>query len=160
MMRSTSTIRIFLFLWYFMSNLKENHYPGLFTSDYYSERVGEDMVTLPSKYFTGKDIYISVYCGNKCKYNLFVEFKEMVVINAGQIIGLNMKKDNVFYFKYIHNEINAEHIEILTYTNSYSGKYKMYVGKSIIYLIFRYCSYNKQYSNCNTFYARGIFCSY
>ena len=89
------------------------------------------MVTLPSKYFTGKDIYIAIYCGSKCKYSLFAEFKEMVLISAGQLIGLNMKKDNVFYFKYNHNEINAEHIEILTYTNSYSGKYKLYVAKSI-----------------------------
>jgi hypothetical protein len=99
------------------------------------------MITVPAKKFENKDIYIAVYCTGKCKYILFLQFKESLTVSPGQLISLDLQKDNVFFFKYNQNDTNAQHLEILTYTNSYITNYRMYVAKGILGLIIRYCSF-------------------
>ena len=72
------------------------------TSEYYSERYGNDILSIPkSEISPNEKFYIGMYCQFKCKYKLKAYLSEEIEINIGKMYS---KKKNKIYFNNINKK--------------------------------------------------------
>ena len=86
-------------------------------SDWFSERFGNDIVTISSKEL--KDIhslYISLYCERKCKYNLKAYFTKELEFSLGQIYSIKLSKHNSIHYSFKIKKDNYTQLKIVAYS--------------------------------------------
>ena len=70
---------------------KQPHSPE--TSDYYSERYGNDILSIPSSEVNPNDIfYIGLYCQFSCKYKIKAYLSEEIEIEIGKMYSIEMER--------------------------------------------------------------------
>ena len=86
-------------------------------SDWYSEKYGNDIVSISSKELTGiNKLYISLFCEKKCKYNLKSYFVKELELKLGLINSIKLSKHNsIHYFLKISQE-NFTQLKIVAYS--------------------------------------------
>ena len=68
-------------------------------SDWFSERFGNDIVTITFKELNEiNKLYISLYCERKCKYNLKSYITKEIELKLGQINSITLSKHNSIHY--------------------------------------------------------------
>ena len=86
-------------------------------SDWYSERFGNDIVTILSKEL--KDInklFISLYCERKCKYNLKSYFTKELELKLGTINSIKLSKHNSIHYSLKIKNVNYTQLKVIAYS--------------------------------------------
>ena len=75
-------------------------------SEWYSERFGNDIITISQKEIKNIDkLYISLFCERKCKYNLKAYLTKEIELKLGMINSIKLKKHNsINYYLKINKE--------------------------------------------------------
>ena len=98
-------------------------------SDYFSERYGEDFLSLPKwEIESGKVFYFSIYCQFKCSYEFTALLEKEVIIEAGETQVFSLKEGKSQIIKFEHNEKSKKEIQFISYSNKLSS-FKMFVSK-------------------------------
>ena len=86
-------------------------------SDYYSEKFGNDIVTIPFNELKEiNKLYLSLYCERKCKYNLKAYFTKELELKLGIINTIKLSKQNsIHYFLKINKE-NYSQLKVVAYS--------------------------------------------
>ena len=86
-------------------------------SDWFSERFGNDIVTITFKELNEiNKLYISLYCERKCKYNLKSYITKEIELKLGQINSITLSKHNsIHYFLKIKN-IDYNQLKVVAYS--------------------------------------------
>ena len=88
-------------------------------SDWYSEKYGNDIISIPTKELIGLNkLYISLFCEHKCKYNIKSYFTKELPLKLGIINSIKLSKDtSIHYFLKISQE-NFTQLKIVAYSPS------------------------------------------
>ncbi len=113
---------------YISKTQKDPHSPQ--TSDYYSERYGNDILSIPSSEVNPNDIfYIGMYCQFSCKYKLKAYLSEEIEIEIGKMYSIEMKRKSSL--NYILKIPNQEYKELNVISNSNGmEEFKIYMSKT------------------------------
>ena len=98
-------------------------------SEYYSERYGSDILTIPSSEVNVNDtFYIGMYCQYSCKYELKAYLSEEVEIEIGKIYFIHLnKRSSLNYEIKIPEKSNFKELNIISNSNSFT-EYKIFVS--------------------------------
>ena len=109
---------------------KKNKYPSSrLSSEWYSQRYGPDIITIPHESLKEGDIfYIGIYCQFKCKYYLNTYFTPEIEINFGTGYITNIKPKETGNLKLHVKEFDE--LKIIIYFRQ-RGKIKVLMNKDM-----------------------------
>ena len=110
---------------------KKNKYPkGKKQAEWYSQRYGNDILTIPSEEVNAGEIfYIGMYCEYKCRYELNSYLTEELEIEIGKVNSIFLsQKSSISYYIKIPNENYDEFNLVATSPNLKS--FKLYMSKT------------------------------
>lgn len=105
---------------------KTEQFPSKYHSDWYSERYGDDIISIGKENVKTNDIfYIGMYCEYKCKYKIKAYLSQSVKINIGEVYSFLVKKGSSanYYFE-LPNEDYNEYVIIAS--SPYMNEFKFY----------------------------------
>ena len=86
-------------------------------SDWYSEKYGNDIVSISTKELTGiNTLYISLFCERKCKYNLKSYFTKELELKLGTINSIKLSKHNSIHYFLKISQDNFTQLKIVAYS--------------------------------------------
>ena len=99
-------------------------------SEYYSERYGNDILTIPSNDVKENDtFYIGMYCQYACKYKLKAYLSEEIPIEIGKTYFINLpKKSSLIYYIKIGND-DFDELSIVSESFNFDD-YKIFVSEN------------------------------
>ena len=102
--------------------------PGFFLSTWRSAKIGGDIITISSnEVFSNEIFYISVFCIEKCEYELIAFLSETTNINDDETYFFNLNKNNPILLK-LHTRKDFQEISISSMAFEFKP-YKMYISK-------------------------------
>ena len=108
---------------------KINKYPSSpRSSEWYSERYGSDVLTIPAESLAPNDIlYIGMYCQFKCRYHLNIKEAEESEIILGQYNFITLLPHQTINYKLF---IDKEFDELNVVAFSDNGKFRIFMNKN------------------------------
>ncbi|MCQ2815915.1 MAG: hypothetical protein MJ252_01495 [archaeon] len=108
---------------------KSNDYPARFNSDWYSERYGDDIVSISKENVNPGDIfYVGMYCQFKCKYTIKAYLTESVDLEISYVYSVLLHKSNSLNFVYKIPEGDYEQFIIIA-SSPYLNEFKFFAEK-------------------------------
>ena len=102
--------------------------PGFLFSTWRSAKIGGDIISISSnEVYSNEIFYISVYCLEKCEYELIAYLSETINIDDNDIYFFNLNKSNPILLK-LHTKKDFQEITIGSIAFEYKP-YKMYISK-------------------------------
>ena len=107
---------------------KENKYPSSpRSSEWYSERYGSDVLTIPSEALSPGDIlYLGVYCQFKCRYYLNITEDKESEMKLGEYNFISLGSHQTVNYK-LYIEKDFEELNVVSYSNN--GKFRIFMNK-------------------------------
>lgn len=103
----------------------------MFDSDYFSERYGEDLLSIPSSDIEGgRTFYFSIFCEYKCNYEFTATLEPEFKIAENEVYTFNIKPEKQIILKFKQNKQDAKEIEFISYSPRMST-FKMFVSKDL-----------------------------
>ena len=108
---------------------KENKYPSSPRScEWYSERYGSDVLTIPSEALNPGDIlYIGMYCQFKCRYHLNISSAYESEIKLGEFNFVSLGPHQTMNYK-LFIEKDFGELNVVSYSNN--GKFRIFMNKN------------------------------
>ena len=99
-------------------------------STYYSEKYGNDILTIPNNDININDtFYIGVYCQYKCRYKLRAYLSKEVELSIGKMTSFTIAKNNSMNFIVNIPDKNYEEFNIYS-SGNFISEYKIYMSDS------------------------------
>ena len=110
--------------------MQTTNYPrSSYSSTWHSERDGEDVISIPNSYVkTGETFYISVFCEEKCSYQLLTRLEEETEIFVGDMYRAWIVKNDELSFK-LKIDSSFEELDIVAYSKTL-GFFKLLVREN------------------------------
>jgi len=107
---------------------KINKYPSSpRSSEWYSERYGSDVLTIPAEALAPNDIlYIGMYCQFKCRYHLNVNQSQESEIKFGEYNIINLGPHETINYKF-YVEKEFDELNVVAYSDN--GKFRIFMNK-------------------------------
>ena len=100
------------------------------TSDYYSERYGNDILSIPkSEISPNEKFYIGMYCQFKCKYKLKAYLSEEIEINIGKMYSIEMNKKSVLNYVIKVPDENYNELNVIATSNDLE-EFKIFMNQN------------------------------
>ena len=107
---------------------KQPHSPE--TSDYYSERYGNDILSIPSSEVNPNDIfYIGLYCQFSCKYKIKAYLSEEIEIEIGKMYSIEMERKSSLNYILNIPQKDYKELNVMATTNGMED-FKIYMSKT------------------------------
>ena len=107
---------------------KENKYPSSpRSSEWYSERYGSDILTIPSEALnSGDTLYIGMYCQFKCRYFLNISSATESEIKLGEFNFVTLGPHQTMNYK-LYIEKDFGELNVVSYSKN--GKFRIFMNK-------------------------------
>ena len=100
------------------------------TSEYYSERYGNDILSIPkSEISPNETFYIGMYCQFKCKYKLKAYLSEEIEINIGKMYSIEMNKKSVLNYCIKIPDKNYNELNVIATSNGLE-EFKIFMNQN------------------------------
>ena len=99
-------------------------------SEWYSERYGNDILTIPANEVGKEDIfYICMYCEKKCRYELYSYLSKEASLELGKYYTISVtKKSSMSYALYIPENKDNEELNVIA-NNPSLKNFRIYMAK-------------------------------
>ena len=99
-------------------------------SEWYSERYGNDILTIQSNEVKKEDIfYICMYCEKKCRYELYSYLSKEASLDIGKYYTISLtKKSSMSYALYIPENKDKEELNVVA-NNPSLKNFRIYMAK-------------------------------